>query len=124
MDDDGPDAIHLANVLLAARIGVTDAERAEPQRLGLFLTLHLSARCEAFADDLAHTANYSAVRRTALAIAAERPRRLLETLAADLAAGVLAGFPAGAAVGVELRKWVLPDTDFVAVRLFRRRDAI
>lgn len=118
---DGPDSIHLANVLLAAHIGVSEAERAAPQPLGLFLTLHLAARCEEFSDDIARTANYSAVRQTALALAAERPRRLLETLAADLAAGVLAGYPACAAVEVELRKWVLPDTDFVAVRLLRRR---
>ena len=119
----GPDSIHLANVLLPARIGVTEVERAAPQPLGLFLTLRLSGRCESFADDIARTANYSAVRRTALAIAAERPRRLLETLAADLAAGVLAGYPACDGVEVELRKWVLPDTDFVAVRLSRSRHA-
>lgn len=119
---DGRDSIHLANVLLSARIGVPEAERAQPQPLGLFLTLHLVDRCERFADDIARTANYAAVRQTALAIAAEHPRRLLETLAADLAAGVLAGYPAVAEVEVELRKWVLPDTDFVAVRLSRRRE--
>lgn len=118
------DRIHLANVLLRARLGVSEAERATPQPLGLFLTLHLAVRCEECGDNIGRTANYSAVRQTALAIAAERPRRLLETLAADLAAGVLAGYPACAAVEVELRKWVLPDTDFVAVRLSRRRHAI
>ncbi len=118
---DRPDSIHLANVLLLARLGVPEAERASPQRLGLFLTLHLAHRCESFGDDLDRTANYAAVRQTARAIAAEHPRRLLETLAADLAAGVLAGYPVVAAVELELRKWVLPDTDFVAVRLSRRR---
>ena len=118
---DGPDTIHLANVLLSAHIGVSEAERAAPQPLGLFLTLHLAGRCERFEDDISRTANYSSVRQTALALTSERPRRLLETLAADLAAGVLAGYPACVAVEVELRKWVLPDTDFVAVRLFRRR---
>lgn len=121
--DDGPDCIHLANVLLASRIGVTEAEREAHQPLGLFLTLRLTARCESFADDLARTANYAAVRLTALAIAAERPRHLLETLAADLATGILADYPACAAVEVELRKWVLPDTDFVAIHLCRRRAA-
>lgn len=123
MEHHRPDSIHLANVGLSARIGVTERERAQPQPLGLFLTLHLSERCERFADDLGRTANYSAVRQTALAVAAERPRQLLETLAADLAAAVLAGYPACGAVELELRKWVLPDTDFVAVRLSRSRGA-
>ena len=118
----GRDCIHLANVLLSARIGVPEEERVQPQPLGLFLTLHLEGRCESFADDIARTTNYAAVRETALAVAARHPRRLLETLAADLAAGVLAEHPAVAEVGVELRKWVLPETDFVAVRLSRRRE--
>ena len=121
MKTPGSDRIHLANVLLSARIGVGEEERATPQSLGLFLTLHLRDQCESFADDIAHTANYSAVRQTALFIASERPRRLLETLAADLAAGVLASYPACVGVEIELRKWVLPDTDFVAVRLTRFR---
>ena len=120
---DAADRIHLANILLSSQIGVTEAERVLPQRLGLFLTLHLGAPCESIGDDIGRTVNYAAARETALAVAVERPRRLLETLAADLAAALLRNFPACVAVDVELRKWVLPDTDFVAVQLSRRRGA-
>ena len=56
------------------------------------------------------------------ALAAARPRRLIETLALDIAGEILARF-AVASVDVELRKYILPDTDYVAVRLSRHRPA-
>ena len=49
------------------------------------------------------------------------PRQLIETLAEDIATLVLACFSVCAEVDVELRKYILPDTDYVAVRLTRRR---
>ncbi len=52
------------------------------------------------------------------ALAAERSRRLIETLAAEMAACVLEEFKA-AGVTIELRKHILPETDHVAVRLVR-----
>ena len=55
--------------------------------------------------------------------AAERERRLIETFALEIAETVLSRFGACAAVDVDLRKYVLPDTDYVAVRLSRFRPA-
>lgn len=118
------DSIHLANVRLVTWLGVPEAERARPQTVALFLTLWPSREFEGLADEIGNTLDYSAVRATVRVLAAERPRRLLETLAADLAAGVLAAYPACAAVDVELRKFVLPDTDYVAARLSRQRGTI
>lgn len=115
------DTLHLANLGLHARLGVTETERAAPQRLAVFVTLHPAQAFDALGDDLANTVNYSAVAETLRAVAAEHPRLLLETLAADLAAGVLAAYPACLSVDVELRKFVLTDTDFVAARLSRSR---
>ena len=51
-------------------------------------------------------------------IAAERPRSLLETLAEEIAQRILEKF-AVCGVAVELRKYILPDTRWVAVRLRR-----
>jgi dihydroneopterin aldolase len=51
-------------------------------------------------------------------VAAAKPRRLIETLAAELAQVVLEEF-AAAQVQITLRKRILPQTDHVAVRLVR-----
>jgi dihydroneopterin aldolase len=69
-------------------------------------------------DELAKTVDYYAVCKAVQALARERPRKLIETLAAEIVEMLLAQF-AIAAVDLELRKYILPDTEFVAVRLRR-----
>lgn len=115
-----PDEIRIAGLRLPTHIGVPDEERASSQTLELDVTLHLDSRFEAMEDRIEATIDYAAVAARLQALAAERPRRLIETLAADLAACLLEEFHA-AAVTLDLRKHILPDTDHVAVRLVRRR---
>jgi len=50
-----------------------------------------------------------------------REVRLLETLIEDLAEGLLAVFPRVSAVWLEIRKFVLPNTESVSVRIRRTR---
>lgn len=115
-----PDAIHIAQLELSAHIGVPDEERAAPQRLTANLTIEPARDFSALGDDLANTVDYFAVCRAVQELAVERPRRLIETLAEEIAEVVLAHF-AVTAVEVELRKYILPDTAFVAVRLRREK---
>ena len=118
-----PDLILVSNLELHARIGVTDDEQSRPQRLTVSLTITPAHGFDGLDDRLENTVNYSAVCKAVRALAAtEGPRRLIETLAGDIAATVLARFDC-AAVEVELRKYILPDTDYVAVRLSRQRPA-
>jgi dihydroneopterin aldolase len=49
-----------------------------------------------------------------------RPRLLLETLAEEIAAELLARFPLRA-IDVDLRKYILPDTAYVAVQIRREQ---
>ena len=114
-----PDQIVVANLELHARVGVSEAELAHPQRLTVCLTLTPAHGLHGLDDRIENTVNYSAVCAVVRALAAERARRLIETLAEDIAATILARF-ACLAVEVELRKYILPDTDYVAVRLSRR----
>lgn len=116
-----PDEIHLRGLDLPTRIGVPEAERAAWQTLQADVTLRLKAPVESCADDLARTVDYAAVATRLRDLAAERPRQLLETLAAEVSACLLAEF-AAASVTVELRKRVLPGTDWVAVRVVRPRE--
>lgn len=113
-----PDEIHLRGLDLPARIGVPEEERASWQNLRLDLVLFTACRFEAMADNLEATPDYAAVATRVRALAAERPRRLIETLAAELAACLLAEFPV-AGVTVEVRKRVLPGCDEVSARLTR-----
>ncbi|MGV3663364.1 MAG: dihydroneopterin aldolase [Prosthecobacter sp.] len=114
------DEIRITALRLTTHIGVPDEERASSQELEADITLHVSTRFEAMNDDITATIDYAAVAARLQALAAERPRRLIETLAAEMAACVLGEFQA-AGVTIDLRKRILPDTDHVAVRVVRGR---
>lgn len=116
------DQILLSALQLHCHIGVPDEERAAPQLLHADVVIHSRTPFEAMQDDIARTIDYAAVAARLEQIAAEKPRRLIETLAAELAACMLGEFGA-AAVEITLRKRILPQTEHVAVRLFRQSGA-
>ncbi len=116
-----PDTIHIAQLELTAHIGVPDEERAEPQRLTVGLTLTPERDFSDLGDDIANAVDYHTVTLAVQVLAAERSRMLIETLAEDIAGMLLTRF-AISAVDVEVRKYILPDTEFVAVRC--RREVI
>lgn len=113
-----PDEIHITGLRLTTHIGVPDDERVVAQTLEADVTLRIAARFESMNDDIAATIDYAVVAARLQALAAERPRKLVETLVAEMAACVIDEFQA-AGVTIELRKRILPDTDHVAVRLVR-----
>jgi dihydroneopterin aldolase len=115
-----PDLILIHALELSVRIGVPDEERLSPQRLTVNLSLQPKNGFEGLGDDLANAVDYSAVAKTVQALARERPRRLIETLACEIASAVLDGFAVDF-IEVELHKYILPDTAFVAVRIARSR---
>ena len=115
-----PDRIVIDSLELSAFIGVPAAERAAAQRLTVNLVLEPIRDFSALGDALENTVDYFRVCEEVKALALARPRRLLETLAGDIATHLLARF-ALRAVEVELRKYILPDTAFVAVKI--RREA-
>ena len=112
------DTIVIGELTLAARIGVTAEERAEPQTVSATIEMDIDTRAAARDDDLARTIDYAVVADAARRIAAAGERCLLETLAEEIAAHILRETPARA-VAVELRKYILPETRHVAVRIRR-----
>lgn len=114
------DEIHILGLELPVRIGVPEAERAAWQVLTADLKLTLSRGFDTMRDDLRDTVDYERVANEAKALAASRPRQLLEVLVSELTAHFLAD-EAVAGVEVLLRKRILPGTDAVAVRMARRR---
>ena len=115
-----PDRIHLEALELSAHLGVPDKERAAPQRLTLHLTLEPQRGFADLEDRIENTVDYFVVAKSMQELAAQRPRCLLETLAEEIAQAMLERF-AVRAVEVELRKYILTDASFVAVKLRRER---
>jgi len=107
--------ILISGLRVETRIGVPDAERAEPQEVVLDVRIEPRLGFDAMGDDIGLTVDYDAVARRIAVLAQERPRRLIETLAAETARMVVAEF-AARSVTVEVRKFILPQTDHVAVR--------
>ena len=70
-------------------------------------------------DEITDTINYFDVAQYARNFATERPRKLLETFAEQLAEGLLGAF-AIKRLRMELKKFVLPNTAHVAVDIERK----
>jgi dihydroneopterin aldolase len=114
------DVIHVQELELSARIGVPDGERAVAQRLCVNLTLYPKRGFSGLDDGVENTVDYFVVTRAVKEFAGQRECRLIETLAEEIAELLLRRFPLSA-VEVELRKFILPDTAYVAVRLRREQ---
>ena len=115
----GPDSIRINGLEVQVRIGVPDEERAEPQKL--VIDVVMESDFHGMADDIARTTDYAAVAAWLKEECARREWRLLETLAEDLAAGLLSRFPRVRAVTLQIRKFVLPQTRDVSVTLRREQ---
>jgi dihydroneopterin aldolase len=112
------DEIHIQELEVHARVGVPEDERAEPQRLLISMSFSLHSDFRDLRDELAQTIDYAAVCAEVQRFAERRTVKLIETLADELAAPLLATFPI-ASIRLEIRKFILPETRFVAVSVVR-----
>jgi len=105
------------------RVGVTDAERAAPQRLLLTVEMDLSFAVAVKNDDLTQTIDYFAVSERLRHWGQNKNWKLIERVAIEAAELILAEF-APAQVSVEVKKFVLADTTYVSARTLRRKPAL
>ena len=96
-------------------IGVPDAERMEAQEIEIDIRIQPTKSFAEMQDDISLTVDYAAVCQRVSEVAAERPRRLIESLAQEICEMILKEFAATLAE-VEIRKFILPETRHVAVR--------
>jgi dihydroneopterin aldolase len=99
-------------------VGVTEAERAKPQRLLLTVELTRDFAAAAANDDLSQTIDYAGVAQVLLKYGEGRSWKLLEKLASNLAEMILEKFRPQA-VMVEVKKFVIPQARYVSVSLER-----
>jgi dihydroneopterin aldolase len=112
------DQISLCDLEVSCRVGVTEAERAQPQRLLISLEIMCDCRRAAASDRLADTIDYYTVAQRLLGFGRDRQWSLIETLASDIAQLVLDEYRASR-VTVEVKKFAIPQARHVSVRLTR-----
>jgi phosphoglycolate phosphatase len=112
------DEIRIEELELMARVGVPEEERARPQRLTASITLQPPHSFGDLGDDLARTIDYATVCEEVRRFVAGRQDRLIETLAHETAEHLLRRFDL-TRIDLELRKFILPETRYVAVRVAR-----
>lgn len=114
----GADRIHIEQLEIFASVGVTVDERAAPQRLTISITLWPAGELSDCADDIAKSVNYSDVCEATKRVVADRPHKLIETLADSVTTHLLEVFPVRA-VEVQVRKFVRTDAEYVSVVVTR-----
>jgi len=101
-------------------VGVTDVERAHPQRLLLTVDMNFDFSSAAVSDRIERTINYQTVAEDLLRFGQGRSWKLVEKLADNIAERVLAEYkPQG--VLVEVKKFSIPQARFVSVSLGKTR---
>ena len=113
-----PDTVKIRGLELPTFIGVPAEERAEQQVLKVHVDMIPNINFSALADEINGGVDYYQVSLRLKEVALEKPRKLIETLAEDLASIVLKEFSV-AHVRVEIEKFILTDTQHVGVEIER-----
>ena len=114
------DRIHIEGIEVLAHIGVPEGERAAAQRLRFNVTYWPIHPMQELNDEIEQAVNYAAVCAELRKFVEQRRDKLIETLANAVGLHLLATFEIRR-VAVELRKYILPEVEFVSVIVTRER---
>ena len=112
------DKITIKDLEVEAHIGVTETERARPQRLLITVELDRDLAEAARSDRESATTRYDTVAEMIRGLVAERPRKLVEAVAGEIADAILARKFASATT-VEVKKFSVPNSQYVSVQIHR-----
>jgi 7,8-dihydroneopterin aldolase/epimerase/oxygenase len=112
------DKIVIKDLEVDAQIGVTDTERARAQRLIVTVEMERDLAEAGRTDAEAATTPYDVVANLIRQVATERPRKLVEAVADEIAVAILSRRLA-VAVTVEVKKFSVPQTQYVSVQIRR-----
>jgi dihydroneopterin aldolase len=101
-------------------VGVTDEERAKPQRLLVTVDMAFDISSAATSDRIEKTINYQQVADEVLKYGEGRNWKLIERLASNLADFILAEHNPEAVL-VEVKKFVVPQARHVSVSVTKTR---
>ena len=103
-------------------VGVTDEERAKPQRLLLTVDMSLDFSSASVSDRIERTINYQTVAEELLKFGEGRSWKLLEKLVANIAERILAEYKPQSVL-VEAKKFSVPQARFISVSTGQSRPA-
>jgi dihydroneopterin aldolase len=106
--------LSLVDLELTCHLGVPAEERAQPQKIlctAVFSVPNLKKASET--DNLEHTVNYYDLSQLLRQTAQQKERKLIETLATDLAQAAFDQFPLPW-IQIELKKFILPETRHIS----------
>ena len=104
-------------------VGVSDEERAKPQRLLLSVVMEFDFSSAAVTDRITKTIDYFDVSQRLLRLGDGRSWRLIEKLCTEIADLILNEYPAQS-VMVEVKKFSIPQARHVSVGLIKNRTAV
>ena len=114
------DAIVIKDLEVWCHVGVTNEERTQRQKLLVTLEMARDLSMAARTDQLVHSIDYQRVCEKVKQLVLEKSWRLIEAMAGDIIQCLHSNFRFSN-VSVEIRKFALPDTAFVAIHLTRQR---
>ena len=112
--------INIVDLEVFYQVGVTDEERAKPQRLLITVEMDFDFSTAAMSDRVEKTINYFDVAQEVLKFGERRSWKLLEKLATNLVDHIMARFKPDTAQ-VEVKKFPIPQARYVSVMVGRSR---
>jgi 7,8-dihydroneopterin aldolase/epimerase/oxygenase len=119
--DNAGDAVHIEQLEVFAHVGVPDDERSSAQRLTFNMTFWPKRQAPELEDEIGQTVDYAAVCAETKNFVQARSDRLIETLADALANHLIEVFEIRR-ITIELRKYILPEVEFVSVAVTRGQE--
>jgi dihydroneopterin aldolase len=112
-------AIHIEQLKVLARVGVSNKERRRRQRLVLNVTIWPSRDLRDVKDAVSRTVDYALLCQEIKTYLSRQTLNLLESLAGKLTAHLLSKFRIRK-ISLEVRKFVLKDAAYASVTVTRR----
>ncbi len=113
------DRLIIHELTAQCRIGVTEAERANPQTLWLDLELEIDAAKAAMRDDVSAAVDYAELVAHVARFLQSRSFQLLETVAEEVASLILKQFDTPEVI-VRVKKRALPRIESATVEVVRK----
>ena len=102
------------------RVGISEEERAKPQRLLLTLDVKFDFSSAAVSGRIGRTIDYYEITQRLLKLGESRNWRLIESVATDVADKILSEFHPES-VTIEVKKFSIPEARYVSVSLTKQR---
>ena len=112
--------ISIVDLEVQCNVGVSDEERAKPQRLLITAVMDFDFSSAAVSDRISKTIDYFEVSQQLLKLGEGRSWKLIEKLCTEVVDMIMNEYPAQS-VMVEVKKFSIPQAKHVSVALIRHR---